>query len=240
MSYFAATRHPWACLVLLAPILAAYELGVVWLGGPNALSYRNGADAWLRWWLERYGINQMLAAPLIVVGIFLARSLWDWSGRPQGMVRVLFGMIAESAAYAFLLWLVSRNFQLLLDQAGVTLDVPPPSPRAASVITFVGAGIYEEVLFRLGLFSIVVFVLRLVLLPTPAAVLVGATLGALAFAAAHHLGPYGEPMNAEVFLFRFVAGMFFTGLYVFRGFGIAVGAHAGYDVLVGVVLNPGA
>ena len=29
-------------------------------------------------------------------------------------------------------------------------------------------------------------------------------------------------------------GLFFTALFVGRGFGIAVGAHAGYDVLVGL------
>ena len=56
---------------------------------------------------------------------------------------------------------------------------------------------------------------------------------ALAFAAAHHVGPHGEPMVAARFLFRTAAGLYFTALYVFRGFGIAVGAHAGYDILVG-------
>ena len=54
------------------------------------------------------------------------------------------------------------------------------------------------------------------------------------FAAAHHIGPYGEPMNPYVFLFRALAGLYFTALYLGRGFGVAVAAHAGYDVLVGV------
>jgi len=69
MSYFAATRHPWACLVFLLPLLAAYELGVAWLGGPNALAYRNGARRLAPLGLERYGLNQLLAAPLLVVAI---------------------------------------------------------------------------------------------------------------------------------------------------------------------------
>ena len=59
---------------------------------------------------------------------------------------------------------------------------------------------------------------------------------ARACAAAHHAGPYGEPMRADYFVFRTVAGLYFTLLFVARGFGIAVGAHAGYDVLVGVVV----
>jgi hypothetical protein len=64
-----------------------------------------------------------------------------------------------------------------------------------------------------------------------------ACAAALAFAAAHHVGPYGEPMRADYFVFRTVAGLYFTLLFVIRGFGIAVGAHTGYDVLVGLVVN---
>src|SRR5437870_2404641 len=138
MSYFAATRHPWACLVFLLPLLSAYELGVAWLGGPNALAYRNGADAWLRWGLERYGFNQLLAAPLLIVGIFLLRSAASWKDRPQNMFSVGCGMLAESGAYAILLWLISRNFQILLDQCGIVLQLPAPSPQTASIVTYVG------------------------------------------------------------------------------------------------------
>ena len=73
------------------------------------------------------------------------------------------------------------------------------------------------------------------------------------FSLAHYLGPStdGHALSlmtdaiARVqssrelwfgFAFRTLAGMFFAALYVFRGFGIAVGAHAAYDVFVGVVL----
>ena len=41
-------------------------------------------------------------------------------------------------------------------------------------------------------------------------------------------------METSKFLFRTVAGLLFTGLYLTRGLGIAAGAHAGYNILVGV------
>ena len=41
-------------------------------------------------------------------------------------------------------------------------------------------------------------------------------------------------MDGFNFLFRVLAGLYFTAIYQFRGFGIAVGAHACYDVLVGI------
>ena len=58
----------------------------------------------------------------------------------------------------------------------------------------------------------------------------------LLFAGAHHLGSHGEPFDPIVFSFRAAAGMYFAFLYCWRGYGIAVGAHAGYDVLVGVLV----
>jgi len=63
--------------------------------------------------------------------------------------------------------------------------------------------------------------------------LVAAVLASLAFSAAHHLGPAGESMVPIVFYFRTVAGLVFSALYLTRGLGIAVGAHAGYNILVG-------
>ena len=57
----------------------------------------------------------------------------------------------------------------------------------------------------------------------------------LIFAAAHHVGPLGEPFQWYAFGFRCVAGVFFATLFIFRGFGIAAGTHAAYDILVGLI-----
>jgi membrane protease YdiL (CAAX protease family) len=106
----------------------------------------------------------------------------------------------------------------------------------SQVVTYVGAGIYEEVLFRLLLFSVLGGMLRLLQFPSLLAFLGAALASAAFFSAAHHLGPYGEAFDGYVFLFRTVAGVYFALLFQLRGFGIAVGAHACYDVLVGVVV----
>ncbi len=238
-SYYASTRHPWACFLFLLPLFAAYELGILWIGGPNSDGLRNGADIWLRWFLERYGFGQLWAAPLLVLGHFLVRTAFDAAGRTKKPISTVFGMLVESVFYAFLLWGISRNFRPLMELAGLPLNqIQFKTVAAGQLVTFIGAGIYEEVLFRLGLFSLSVFVLKCVLFPTPLAVPLAAVFAAVVFAAAHHVGPYGEPVHSPVFLFRALAGLFFTAIYVARGFGIAVGAHAGYDILVGVVVNP--
>ncbi len=239
-SYYSATRHPLACLVFLVPLIAFYECGVIWMGGANPQALRNGADYWFRSSLAEYGFHQIWAAPLLVVAIFFFRTLVERKGRPTRLFSTIFGMLVESAIYAVLLWAFSRNFLMLLERSGVVLtNIPVQSPALGQLITFIGAGIYEEVLFRLGLFSVCCILLRMLLFPSVIAVPIAALFAAVVFAAAHHVGPNREwPIQAPVFLFRMLAGLFFTILFVARGFGIAVGAHAGYDILVGVAVQP--
>jgi hypothetical protein len=233
-NYFSATRHPWASLLFLTPLLAAYEGGVFWLGSDPASQVRNGADAWLRWGLDIFGVGQVLAAPVVVILVMLVWSWWRWSDRPDDPVTTFFGMAFESCLFAFLLWQFSRNFGSLIDLFGIKLQITVKTAPISRVLTFIGAGIYEEVLFRLGLFVGLYAVLRVIRLPVIVALVLAMVCGALAFASAHHIGSYGEPMRADYFVFRTMAGLYFTLLFISRGFGIAVGAHAGYDILVGL------
>ena len=237
LNYLNGTRHPWASLLFLAPLLAVYEGGVLWLGGDQAARLRNGADAWMRWGLDVFGAGHVLAAPLVVLLVLLIWTWWRWQDRPDDPVTLFFGIAFESCLFAFVLWQFSRNFGPIVERLGVTLQVTVQTPPPAHVLTFIGAGIYEEVLFRLGLFVGLYGLLRAVQIPKAAAVALAAAAAAAVFAAAHHIGPYGEPVRADYFVFRAVAGLYFTLLFVLRGFGIAVGAHVGYDVLVGVSLT---
>lgn len=230
VNYLRATRHPWPCLLFLLPLLAAYEGGVVWVGGAQADELRNGADTWLRWGLEAFGVHQLYAAPVLLAVVFVAASWWRREDRPNDVPGVCLGMALESVLFGLGLWGVSRFLGPLLD--ALSMDVAGPE-APTQVVTFVGAGIYEEVLFRLFLYSALRGGLKLMHAPTSLAFVVAALLSATVFAAAHHVGPYGEPFDDFVFLFRAVAGLYFALLYEARGFGVAVGAHACYDVLVG-------
>lgn len=236
--YLTATRHPLASLLFLSPLLFAYEAGVIWVGGDRAEAVRTGADSWLRWILESFGVQQLFLIPFVIITTLLA---WSWlrrGDRPRDLVGVCTGMGMESVVYAMLLWRLSKELGPLLDRCGIVLAPSPrPGDALARLISFVGAGIYEETLFRLVLFSALAGLLQAVALPRLAASILGAVAASLAFAAVHHIGPYGEPMDGFVFLFRTLAGFYFTGLYLLRGFGVAVGTHACYDIIVGIAVG---
>ena len=234
LSYTQATRHPLPCLLFLLPLLAAYEIGVVWVGGAQADCLRNGADTWLRWALEEFGLHQLYAVPLLLAAVFLFWSLFRLDDRPDDLLGVSLGIATESVVFGLALWAMGKGFEPFLE--ALSAHVNSRSSGADGVVQlvgFVGAGIYEEVLFRLLLFSGLVGLLCWVQTPKVLAIPMAAIVSAALFAAAHHIGPYGEAFDERAFLFRALAGLYFAALFQFRGFGVAVGAHALYDVLVG-------
>ena len=250
MSYWTATRHPWACALFVLPLLIFYEAGLYILGPASMDDMRNGADAWLRGILQQIGISPLYGAPFLLLAVLLAWSLWRRADRPSDYLGLWLGMVVESALCALGLLCLSQMLFPLLQHVGnlletptarlVTLSTTPTNaPQLAwdQVVGYVGAGIYEETLFRLVLFSAIAALLLALDLPRWLGLLAAALVSALAFAGAHNLGAHGEPFQLVVFLFRTCAGLYFTLVYHTRGFGIAVGAHASYDVLVGVLIR---
>ncbi len=220
-----------------------------WVGA-NSKRLRNGADAAMRWVLDFCGFRQMYLPPLLLGGAFLIWSIARRKDRPLDMLGVTAGMVIESVAFALGLWAISHYLGPLLDGMSIQVHVadvagagPPDQAPALSsslervigqVITYVGAGIYEEVLFRLLVFTGLDWVLCWVSLRPPWSTILAGAASSLLFSAAHHIGPNGDAFQGYEFLFRTLAGIYFVFLFRLRGFGIAAGAHACYDVLVGV------
>lgn len=248
--YWTATRHPWACALFVLPLLIFYEAGLYVLGSTTLEESRSGADAWLRGILQHIGISPIYGAPVLLIGVFTGWSWWRRDDRPRDFVGVWLGMVIESAAFALVLLCLCQLLLPLLQLMGRVLETPTirfvrlatgasPAPDLAweQIVGYVGAGIYEETLFRLLLFSGLRALFSFVEARGWIGVLAAAMLSAVAFAGAHNFGPQGESFRLAVFLFRTGAGLYFNWVYQWRGFGIAVGAHACYDVLVGLLLR---
>lgn len=250
--YWSATKHPWACILFVLPLLAIYEIGLYAHGHAAPTEMRNGADVWLRAGLHEVGVSRVYGAPCLLVVILLAWGLWRRDDSPFDKVGVWVGMTAESGGFALILLALSQGVWMMLLRAGNVLGRPSqriapalqlttdtsPESTWGLIISYVGAGIYEETLFRLMLFAGLVQLFSWTEMPSLYNWLLAALASALLFAGAHHFGAGGETFNLYVFSFRTFAGLYFAWLYHLRGFGIAVGAHAGYDVLVGLILQP--
>jgi hypothetical protein len=171
---------------------------------------------------------------VILMGWQISRSR-EWRFSPS----ILGGMTAESLVWAIALVgigrLVDLGFSYLDQSHAPLLDVGPatPGPHLTTLIGYVGAGVYEETLFRLMLVPTFYAILRVLQMPQVLSSSWAVTASALLFALAHHAGMPGEPFTWYAFIFRWMAGVFFAWIFILRGFGIAVGTHTAYDILVG-------
>jgi hypothetical protein len=96
----------------------------------------------------------------------------------------------------------------------------------------IGAGIYEELLFRVIIVGGLYGLFRVVLGFKTAAYILAAVLGAFLFSGIHYLGPLGDAFTLPSFSFRFLFGLALNILYLVRGFGIAAWTHALYDIVI--------
>lgn len=244
--YWNQAREPLACLVFLIPLLALYELGVFWFGGDQPLAIRNGADYWLRSGLASLGIEAFLL-PVLIIGGLLG---WHRYGGYRWRLsrETLVGMFAESLILAVCLLFVAQlqdmAFQCWLP-GEFSIRGPDPGERpllaiapdfGSRMVSYVGAGVYEEVLFRLLLLPVCFTLLRTVFrMPGNWAAALAVFLTSLTFSVAHYIGCSGEAFSVFSFTFRTTAGCFFATVFLLRGFGITVGCHAFYDLMVGIL-----
>lgn len=225
-SYWALSRTPLTSLAFTLPLVLAYEGGVLLLGRGSP---RNGADVWLRQALDGLGFGTYFLLPVLtVVGLLAWHHVQHdrWRFSPA----VLVGMCVECLVLALLLVglarLQSRIWPLAIGEGAAAL--------LARFVGYCGAGLYEEVLFRLLMLPAVAWVCRR-LGATPGAASAWAVLAtSVVFSAAHYVGPLGDTFELHSFAFRTLAGLFFATLFLVRGFGIAAGTHAAYDMIVGL------
>ncbi len=222
--YLEKTHRPLNCLIFILPLLTAYEAGAMFYPG------RLLAPQHLAALLRLFGATAHFLPALLVIVVLL---VWHGLTRQKWHVDgpALAGMAAESVLGMVPLvglgMLLSRLFQpgALSAAAGAQPAV------AAEVLSGIGAGIYEEFLFRLAAIALILFVCADVLrAPRPAMSVVAVVASSLLFSVYHFLGP--EAFNWQHFLFRAMAGLYLAMLYIARGFGVAVGAHAAYNVIV--------
>ena len=200
-------------LVLIFPLILAYGIGAALTG------HVNGVD------LVTRGLYRMCDGRtgylILHAAIALGFLLWIRRERRWQTLRLeTWGpVVVEAAIYAVALCgLVTLLIHHVL---GLGLS-------ARSVVSAFGAGVHEELVFRLGLMCGVVAMLGRTRVALPIALVTTSLL----FAAAHHVGPGGEPWSVHAFAFRSVAGAAFGAICWYRSLAHAVYAHVIYDLLV--------
>jgi len=226
--YLQQSQTPLASLWFVLPLLVLHEWGVqsyATLAG-EGIQYRNVAFTMVTQFLASCGATGRYLPALAVVAILVS---WHIARRDRWVfdtpLLVLLGsMFLESLALA--IPLVGVYF--MFASSGVSVMAAGEWKLMASL--YLGAGVYEELVFRLGAFAVLSFLLLDVCGVSRGrgvALVVG--LSALGFAGYHLWGAAQYPYPALVFVA--LRGIYYGIIFHSRGFGISVGVHTAYDLI---------
>lgn len=234
-AYAHATRTATYGFLAALPLLVVYELGILLTNtGPREI--RVGADAWLKGLLGSLGVQGgvLLAAVVVVIGgvVFWA----ERSRCPALRARYFGGILVESLVYAVgLAFLVSAMVGVLFGAMSLWPMAMAQMAQLSLPLQLslsIGAGLYEELVFRVILVGGMFLVLQKLMPDRRVAYAVAAVVGALIFSGVHYIGSLGDPFTLASFTYRFLFGLALNGVFLLRGFAVAAWTHALYDVLV--------
>ncbi|MFI4910667.1 MAG: CPBP family intramembrane glutamic endopeptidase [Sedimentisphaeraceae bacterium JB056] len=260
-TYFERTSKPIYAFYYLLFFVVVYELGLFAIDSEvfsRPLGEVPGvvvAFAWVYNTLIKLGFNGQgawVGAPVVVMATLI---VWQLASNTEPKVRIrdFFPMTLECIGWsipliAFSFWI--NNMVSASDHAAVPA-IPQASLLAStentqqffvSVIAGIGAGIYEELFFRLYVIMVLVLFMRKFLgMPELRANCFAIVISALLFSAHHHVyflnGSFhsGEPFSVVPFIFRFIAGVYLAALFGIRGFGVVAATHAYHNILAAMI-----
>ena len=227
-SYWLSTRSPLYSFLFTVPLFLIYEIGIFLTSSDDMFVLRNGADALMRQILATFGITGLYWVGVIffigfIIAFILQRKYWE---ETQIHSDYFLLMMVESVGWSVLIYFLMTNVYLLLMN-------PTGSILVQQVTLAVGAGIYEEFLFRVLLIAGISVILGFIFQWSDktrnwAAMVIAAGI----FSSFHFIGEYGDFFSFNIFMVRFLAGIALGTLYFLRGFGITAWSHAVYDLIV--------
>jgi hypothetical protein len=229
----ASPRNLLTSLILVFPLFLIYQIGVLF-----TLPMLNGADFVTTFLFASLGLTLkgyllFLAA---VVGVF-AIALAMLKRKQQFNGRVFLPVVLESTIYALTMGslIVLLMTKVLRFPPNLAVGLPEQGLLARLVMSL-GAGVYEETVFRLGLLGGSIAAFEKLLGMSRWAAVVGAfVFSSAVFSFVHYLPPTGDVFTFGSFTFRLLAGIVFGVLFKLRGFAVAVYTHAFYDIFVLVI-----
>ncbi|MCL2700573.1 MAG: CPBP family intramembrane metalloprotease [Phycisphaerae bacterium] len=232
--YLQQTHWPLNGLVFLLPLLVFYHVGLLWCG--QQAMYTLLAETHLSWLLQFFiGTTTPYLPAAAVVAVLLVQHAArkdPWRFRPG----VLIGMVGESAVWMMPLLALALLVNKMDLAALAAPDVSVVGTSMQRVLLAVGAGIYEEFIFRLLFIGLAVLLLvNIFNLRKEPVALAAVVVSGVCFSLYHcSAGQLSNelPFPWFEFVFRAGAGVYLGLVYLYRGFAIAVGAHAAWDIYV--------
>jgi len=232
VTYFRESSSLLYSYLISLPLLLLYEV-LIFLANPErGQVVRISVDVWIRTLFSYVGSNVMsiiLIAAALIGMVILYKERYKLS---RLKLNYFLYLMVEATIYAFalalLLSIVVSQILPMFMQAGGLNSLSNLQKIALSL----GAGLYEELFFRVVLVSGLLLILKYFISKRWIAKGTAIVLAALIFSLFHYVGALGDAFALGSFLFRFLFGLALNAIYLWRGFGVAAWTHSIYDIMV--------
>ena len=232
-AYWSISKRPLQILAFLLPLIILYELALTFLLQSQESVRTVLAHRYLLQFFDAFNVAPQGGLHLGGIAIVVVLLVWHMLERSPWRVSIAACgfMAVESLLLTVPLLVLSQIVTKTL--AGAFAPALQDLDKWSQVSISIGAGLYEELMFRMLLIA----VLHTLLVDVgKASHNLGATIAVVVSAAAF---AWYHPLKAPTdTVFYFLAGLYFGTVYVARGFGIVVAVHAFYDILTFWLLSP--
>ncbi len=224
--YLNSSRTLHYSLILTLPVLAIYEFGNLILFRDSFFELRNSGEILLRSFFDTIHLTNPYLISAILVGAFIVVMVRGYriEKRPGIHANYYIYMLLESIFWGALLFTSMQLFTRL------PLQILRLEDKLANMNLALGAGIFEELIFRLVLIGALMVILEQGLnIVGKWSVVIAIILAAIVFAGFHL---FMESYQFPIFAQRILGGILLGTLYYFRGYGISVYTHIIYNFLI--------
>lgn len=229
-SYFRDSRSLLYSYLISLPLLLLYEV-LIYISQPDPeQAVRISVDVWIKTLFSLAGTN-VISVTLVFAALLGMVILYREREKLRRLRPGYFaGMLLEATLYALLL---AGALSALVGALGmVQAEGGGGLTTVQQLALSLGAGLYEELFFRVLLVGGLYFILRRLLERKWLAFSLAVLAAAVLFSGAHFIGEMGDSFTLGSFLFRFLFGLALNAVYLWRGFGMAAWTHAIYDLMV--------
>ncbi len=230
--YTTLSQRPSYILAFLLPMIVYYEIAL-YTADKNIQIKAH--DALVRFF-ERFDMpptQGLFLGGIAIITILTIKHVMSndrWSIEP----RVIFGMVFESIILTLPLIAIGSVL------AGMSAAMNPSQlinlELSERIAVSLGAGLYEEFIFRwLLITGVHTLVCNVFKQSNLAGITSGIIISSITFAMYHDFPDFGT-LGVVALLFYGIAGVYLSLIYVNRGFGIAAGTHAAYDIVATTLL----
>ncbi len=230
MRYFDYTKSIITSILFIFPFFFIYEFIAFFKFSNQSYQIRNTADIIIRDFIGLFTDNVMFLYSVAIAIIFSVIFISKFSEikKYKFNLKYIISMYLEGLFWGTILIIFLNGFKYFNSfYDGIIVN-----DYLLSFYFCVGAGIWEELLFRLICINSILLLLKYFRFSILLSIILSFTISSVFFSLFHYIGTIADTFTIYSFIYRFVGGFYLSILYYYRGIGISMMTHFVYDFLL--------